>query len=51
MEKYPIASPFYPVSPEKNNEMTEIAQAMQTSLITLLTKRGMFSHTRKKIEK
>jgi hypothetical protein len=39
MEKYPIASPFYPVSPEKNNEMTEIAIAMEASIISLLTKK------------
>ena len=36
MEKYPVASPFYPVSQEKNMEMSDIAQAMQTSFISVL---------------
>jgi hypothetical protein len=45
MEKYPLASPFYPVSQEKNDEMSKIAHAMQTSFISILKdhkKRGWF---------
>ncbi len=45
MEKYPVASPFYPVSQEKNSEMREISRAMQASFISVLKsykKRGWF---------